>query len=40
MDDDNPARPMTPGGRYQVRYRNESQRRDCTAVMVYLGDEG
>ena len=39
MDDDN-APPMRPGQRYQVRYRSGSQRRDRTAVMVYLGEDG
>jgi len=40
MDDDNAAPPMRPGQRYQVRYRSGSQRRDRTAVMVYLGEDG
>jgi len=31
---------LTTGRRYQVRYRSETQRRDRTAVLVYLGADG
>ena len=40
MSEDNTAVPMTQGHRYRVRYRSGSQRRDRTAVMVYLGTDG
>ncbi len=40
MSEDNTAVPMTQGHRYRVRYRSGSQRRDRTAVMVYLGTNG
>jgi hypothetical protein len=40
MDDDRGTASMAPGGRYRLRYRSETQRRDRTAVMVYLGEDG
>jgi hypothetical protein len=40
MDDDNATPSMELGERYRVRYRSETQRRDRTAVMVYLGEDG
>jgi len=40
MDDDRGTASMAPGERYRLRYRSETQRRDRTAVMVYLGEDG
>jgi len=40
MQDDYAVPPMTRGHRYRVRYRSATQRRDRTAVMVYLGADG
>jgi hypothetical protein len=40
MDANNPVAPLEPGRRYLLRYRGETQRRDRTAVMVYLGEDG
>jgi hypothetical protein len=34
-----PTTAMTQGRRYLIRYRSGTQRRDRTAVMVYLGDD-
>jgi hypothetical protein len=36
VDNDNGAAQLAPGYRHRVRYRSDSQRRDRTAVMVYL----
>jgi hypothetical protein len=32
--------PLEPGQRCLLLYRSETQRRDRTAVMVYLGEDG
>ena len=40
MEDDRGTASMAPGERYRLRYRSETQRRDRTAVMVYLGADG
>ena len=40
MHDDTAAPPMVLGLRHRLRYRSETQRRDRTAVMVYLGEDG
>jgi len=40
MDDDRGTASMAPGERYRLRYRSETQHRDRTAVMVYLGADG
>lgn len=40
MADNTAATPMATGQRYRVRYRSATQRRDRTAVMVYLGADG
>lgn len=37
---DDVAQPMIVGRRYRLRYRSGTQRRDRTAVMVYLGADG
>jgi hypothetical protein len=40
MNDNSSAPPLILGQRYLVRYRGETHRRDRTAVMVYLGEDG
>jgi hypothetical protein len=39
-DDNAIAASLVRGQRYRLRYRSETQRRDRTAVMVYLGADG
>jgi hypothetical protein len=40
MDANNTVALLEPGQRYLLRYRSQTQRRDRTAVMVYLGGDG
>ena len=40
MDVNDAVASMRAGCRYRVRYRSGTQRRDRTAVMVYLGADG